>query len=179
MQLVLQPPFNQRWMNGYLQTHESGRRYVCLYNSQDDRTIISYARYLMCVKIGQMIPEGYEVDHRDDDYTNDDINNLQIVTKEYNLLKEHYRYIMFEQEHIGLVCACCETPYLLTERQWKQKMKESKSGLAFCSHECSIIYNSLDPLKIYEIRVLKSQGLSSYKIAEKTGLSRFTVQKYW
>lgn len=183
MQIVLEPPFNQVWKTGYLQNHPSGRRYVCLVNTSTDRTIISYARYLMSVKLGDFIPEGYEVDHKDDDRTNDDINNLQVVTEEYNRLKEQYRYTMFEQEHYGFICAYCETPFILTERELKMRLKQSKSGLAFCSHSCSLkafpVVREADPFLIKEIQRLRSTGLSGYKIADMLNISRNTVMKYW
>ena len=45
-------------------------------------------RYLMCVHLGYILPTELEVDHKDNDKTNDDFNNLQILTKEQNRIKE-------------------------------------------------------------------------------------------
>lgn len=183
MRIALQPPFSSLWKQGYLQTHQSGRKYICLVNDQTERSIISNARYVMSVHIGQLVPEEYEVDHKDDDRTNDDIGNLQIVTEEYNRLKEQYRYIMQEQDVFGFHCAWCETPFLLTERQVKQRLSYSKSGLAFCCKECSELYQrqteGLSQDVVYQIRQLREQGLSGYKISAQLNIARSSVMKYW
>jgi hypothetical protein len=141
MILELQEPFKSLWNKGYLQLHESGRKYICLFNSNIDRTIISYARYLMCVKIGYILSDEFEVDHIDDDKTNDDIDNLQILTREQNALKEYYRYINEEQKSYGYLCASCENPFILTERETKMRLAKAQE-LAFCSRSCSAIYHN-------------------------------------
>lgn len=41
MVIDLEDPFKTIWRKGYLQTHPNGRQYVCLYDSNRDRTIIS------------------------------------------------------------------------------------------------------------------------------------------
>lgn len=137
MILELQEPFKSIYNKGYLQIHDGGRKYICLYNTQEDRTLISYARYLMSVKLGYILSDEYEVDHIDDDKTNDDINNLQILTKEQNRLKQYYNYIMNEQVCYGFICAYCETPFILTEREVKMRLAQNVES-AFCSRSCSV-----------------------------------------
>ena len=174
-------------MKGYLITNDDGRKMISLVGSQS-KTTISYSRYLMSVKLGYLVPDDLEVDHKDDDKTNDDINNLQLLTKQDNILKENYRYVMTEQECFGYHCAYCETAFILTKRQVNMRMKQSKSGLAFCSTECArvlqenrseCIGKTISESDIVKIKQLKSEGLSSYKISEITGFSRNTVMKYW
>lgn len=143
MEIRLEEPFKSKWKKGYLRTGPEGRRLVDLFNSDQDRTTISYARYLMTIKLGYEIPDNLVVDHKDDNKTNDDINNLQVVTEEYNRLKEQYRYIMTEQECYGYHCAYCETAFILTRREKDKREKSSKTGLAFCSRSCSATYNSM------------------------------------
>ncbi len=142
MKIELEEPFKSIWKSGYLVTNPENRRNVCLFNSNEDRTTISYARYLMCIKLGYILSDEYEVDHRDDDKTNDDINNLQILTSEQNRLKQQYNYIMNEQVTYGYHCAYCETPFLLTERQVKMRLK-ANGDLAFCSRSCAGKYHSI------------------------------------
>lgn len=139
MKIELEEPFKSKWNNGYLQIHPSGRKYVVLFNSDLDRTIISYARYLMGVKLGYFVPDDLEVDHKDDDKTNDDINNLQLLTGEENRLKQQYRYVM-NQTNYGFHCACCETPFILTEREVKNRLYKGVE-YAFCGRSCAANYN--------------------------------------
>lgn len=190
MIIELQEPFASKWSKGYIVVNSENRRNVVLYNSQSDRTTISYARYLMGVKLGYEVPDHLEVDHKDNDKTNDDINNLQLLTQEDNLLKEQYRYIMFEQVSYGYYCAYCTNSFILTERVVKMRQKAGVE-LAFCSRSCSSKYhievtgrstltpNLLSQEQIEQIKILRSQGLSSYKISEITGFARNTVMKYW
>lgn len=84
MKIELESPFKEKWKCGYIVVNPENRRNVILYNTGETSTTISYARYLMSVKLGYIVPDGLEVDHKDDDKTNDDINNLQILTKPQN-----------------------------------------------------------------------------------------------
>lgn len=135
MKIELQEPFKSIWKNGYLLTNPENRQNVCLVNDSA-RTTISYSRYLICIKLGYMLSNEYEVDHIDNDKTNDDINNLQVLTKQQNIEKENLRYLTYNQVRCGYHCAYCELPFIVTEREKKMKIKQSKTGLAFCSREC-------------------------------------------
>lgn len=186
MLIELQEPFKSLWRKGYISILPNQRKYVSLYNSDNEKTIISYARYLMCVYLGYVLSSDLEVDHINDDKTDDRLENLQVLTAEQNKLKEHYRYLMEEQICYGFHCACCETPFLITEREWKKRLHH-KVELAFCSRSCANIYHSsariaacsISDEAIASIRNLRLDGLSSYKIAEITNISRNTVMKYW
>lgn len=180
MVIQLQPPFSLKWNKGYLQIHPSGRKYICLFNSNSDRTIISYARYLYGVKLGYEVPAEYEVDHRDNDRTNDDINNLQLLTQEENRLKQEWWVtLMVVQWHI-IPCDYCKELFYITQREINNKIAQNVTSLC-CSKKCS---NALASIKQHNIDIelikqLRTEGLSSYKISEKTGYSRNTVMKYW
>jgi len=188
MVIDLQEPFRSLYTKGYLQEHEGGRKYICLYNTQEDRTLISYARYLMCVKLGYVLSNEFEVDHRDDDKTNDDINNLQILTQEENLLKQHYNYIMNEQVCYGFVCAYCENPMILTERDVKNRLAQNVEH-AFCSRSCAANYNHATNSNCSnrrqtsnttkeKIKELRSSGLSVKEIASELNVGRSTVTRF-
>ena len=183
MQIVLQEPFISRWRNGYLVSDNENRKRVILYNSEEDRWGVTYARYLMCVKLGYILPTELEVDHINDDKTDDRIENLQILTAEQNRLKQWYHYVMHQQVCYGFHCACCETPFILTEAEVNERIKTSKTGLAFCSHSCAHFYTvssrQISNEMILHVKQLRQEGFSSYKISDLTGLARNTVMKYW
>jgi len=177
MIIELQEPFASKWSKGYIVVNNQNRRNVVLFNNQSDRTTISYARYLMGVKLGYEVSDHLEVDHKDDDKTNDDINNLQLLTKEENLLKEQY------------YCAYCTDSFILTEAEVNERLAKNVE-MAFCSRSCSTNFHryisktnkigiTINENEIQQIKQLRSKGLSSYKISEITGFARNTVMKYW
>jgi hypothetical protein len=135
MKIELQEPYRSRWKTGYLQTHPNGRKYVCLYNAKSDRSIVSYARYIASVDRGAFIPSGYEVDHSDDDRTNDSGANLQILTSQQNKQKEINRFEE-QQEMYGYYCAWCGVQFLLTKRVVNSRLNNGVVE-AHCSRECA------------------------------------------
>lgn len=188
MIIQLQEPFASKWSKGYLQINREGRQTVTLSNPDGTSFGTSYARYLMGVKLGYEVPDHLEVDHRDDDKTNDDIDNLQLLTPEDNRLKEQYNYVMNKQVRYGYHCAYCDKPFILIEAEVKKRLYTG-GELAFCSRSCSASYHSiiskrsassqLSDEEILQIKQLRSQGLSVYKIAKITGFANNTVMKYW
>ena len=189
MILNLQEPFSSKWRKGYLKVGSDGRKYVSLWKSNEITSIISYARYLKSVQLGYEIPPGLEVDHENNDRTDDRIENLQLLTPEQNRLKEHLNYVENVQVSFGFDCAYCENPFIITEAERNKRLAQTKSDLAFCSHSCSTAFNlerlpkaigkTIDLEMQERIKSLRTKGLSGYKISELTGLSRITVMKYW
>lgn len=87
MKIQLQHPYDKDWKQGYLQINSEGRRTVILYNSPRDRSTTAYARYLLSIKIGRYLEDTEQVDHIDNDKTNDNVTNLQILTGKQNSTK--------------------------------------------------------------------------------------------
>lgn len=137
MLIELQEPFKSAYKAGYLNPDETGRNKV-LFTDVSGKIVggMSYARYLVCVHLGYILSSDLEVDHVDDDKTNDVLSNLQILTKQENILKQHYKYIMTEQVCYGFCCAHCETYFILTERDVKMRLARNVEH-AFCSRSCS------------------------------------------
>lgn len=141
MKIILEKPFTLNWKYGYLRVNNDNRKIVDLYLNNNTRTSISYARYLMCIKIGYILSSEYEVDHINNDKTDDRIENLQILTCEQNKEKENLRYLLEEQKTFGYYCAYCEIPFLLSERDKKSRLHQNVK-MAFCSRSCSARYHN-------------------------------------
>lgn len=140
MQITLSYPFNTYWSKAYLRKNREGRNVIDLYKNDKERKTISYARYLLSVKLGHEIPSGYEVDHIDNDKTNDDMNNLQAISSQENKLKQQWNYVLNIQNVFGCSCANCGINFLITERDLNAKLAQNVE-LAFCSKSCSAKYN--------------------------------------
>lgn len=117
MKLEIQKPFIGIWKAAYLVINRHNRRMVCLVKDKHDRTTISYARYLMSVKLGRLLTDHEHVDHIDNDKTNDLIDNLQILTPEenrdkYTKTQPHNVHGTSSMYSNGCRCALC--------RDWKR-----------------------------------------------------------
>lgn len=187
MKIELEEPFRSRWKLGYLRINSEGRRVVDLYNNENDRTTTAYARYIYTVYLGYDIPLGYEVDHVDDDKTNDCLWNLQLLTEQENREKEYNRKA--EQSFFyGHRCTVCDETFVLDTSEQEKRLATSKTGLAFCSRSCnakfsfengtSNITKSLCTEEISKIRNLFFLGNSYYRIRKETGYSHVTIKKY-
>ena len=191
MIITLEYPFTELYKAGYTHVGNEGRKLITLKKFNGELVGTSYARYLMAVKLGRFLTDQEEVDHIDNNKTNDDPNNLQILTPEQNREKQRLHYINSVQQKFDLACPYCGKDFTLTERDMKMKFdyfhKNNGSGLIYCSSSCNAKYNSdtnpigrpTDEDLIQRIKSLRRHGLSSYKIADELKISRNTVMKYW
>ncbi len=68
-------------------THDNGRKFVILTSGKHFRKTTSYARYLMEENLGRLLTDKEEVDHINGDFTDDRLENLQIISKADNIRK--------------------------------------------------------------------------------------------
>lgn len=131
MKIELQEPYSKDWRLGYLVVNKEPRRTVILFNSDDDRSSVSYARYLMSVNLGRYLTRQEQVDHVDNDKTNDIIENLQILTPAENNRKSSKGLTYYE-----FVCPICRVGFKLTSQR-------SHKNSPTCSRKCGYIKASL------------------------------------
>jgi len=131
LRIELEEPFKSKWLRGYKRISiKDGRARIDLINSSKERTTISYARYLLSIKIGRELLESEEADHINGDRTNDDINNLQVLNKEVHLEKT-----LLEREnrlYYRLRCPQCRKEFQTPANQVRNGKK-----LKFCSRSCN------------------------------------------
>lgn len=67
---------------------KDGRKHVIYYDPVINlRRTVSYPRHLMMVHLDRELEYWETVDHIDEDFTNDDMDNLQILTRAENIQK--------------------------------------------------------------------------------------------
>lgn len=121
-------------------TRKDGRKHVIHYDGKN-RITQSYPRYLMEQKLGRKLLPEEEVDHADDDFTNDTLDNLQLLTPTQNRQKEMARLERQTKWFEG-ICPECKNPFKKELRQVKHNnIKNGKAG-PFCSRSCSGRYNA-------------------------------------
>lgn len=101
------------------------------------RTTLSYAKYLLCVKHKRVLSRQEEADHIDNDKTNDDINNLQILTKVENMQKQAIKRRLENPVFIVLNCTRCGNPFEYLKRNHKFHTKSGRLNF-YCSRKCYI-----------------------------------------
>jgi hypothetical protein len=117
-------------------TRKDGRKHIIkICTITGNRITQSYPRYLIENKLGRKLLPNEHIDHKNDDYTDDDINNLQILTQKQNNQKEMSRphrkqkFYEFNCPQCGIFCKK-ELKYV------KGNKKQNKAG-PFCSRSCA------------------------------------------
>lgn len=129
-------PYENYWY--YKVWHSSqGRWYVnlLLKDNPKNRTTISYARYLMSVTLGRFLdPASEHVDHKDNDKSNDAIENLQILTPLENLKKQETLYREKVPKYTELTCPKCGKIFSVLSKNYRFKIKNQNT--ISCSRKC-------------------------------------------
>lgn len=136
----LQEPFKSKWKWGYTRTNPDGRVSITLYNSDNDRKTISYARYLMGIHLGYEVPDEYEVDHINNDKTDDRIENFQLLTRSDNIKKRHEYYRNEIQEKQNLICNYCNREFKIPVYEYKRSLQRNCKNF-YCSKKCEHSYH--------------------------------------
>jgi HNH endonuclease len=168
-------PFDKEFTRAYLNRSKlDSRNRVTLVRLDYTGTVMSYARYLLSVKIGRILYDNEEADHINGDPTDDSIDNLQILS-----LEDHKKKSASERvcEEDTLVCANCLKEFQRPSRVQRYKHNENK----FCSYKCNGKFNSRHSTcigaynrKITEEDILKMlemviKGYSGYRISKEIG----------
>lgn len=116
-----------------------GRAYVVL-TDESKRTTMLYSRYLMQQKIGRKLDYDETVDHIDNDFTNDDISNLEIKTRAKNAAKWHVD-VESTIEYGTYECPLCGKEFQKDARHVRHNRKQGKAG-PFCSRSHAAKYSA-------------------------------------
>lgn len=92
----------------------------------------SYPKYLLEQKLGRELMGEETCDHVDENFQNDDINNLQILTRAQNVAKAR---IGFKKAIYYFICPTCHKPASKELHDVKGNWKQGSSG-PYCSREC-------------------------------------------
>lgn len=140
MKIKLKSPFIKDFKAGYLNINKEPRRLVLLVRFDNTKTTVSYARYLMSCKLNRYLLKSEEVDHKDNDKLNDQIDNLQILTREENNIKKREFYNIKLATDITLTCPNCNTIFTRPSHNIKHKLLKGKTPC--CSRKCGGIFGS-------------------------------------
>ena len=96
MKIKLEAPYCYDYKQGYLINGSEMRKMVVLIANDGSKHCTSFARYLMAVQRGSYLSSSETVDHIDENKMNDNLDNLQILSREENVRKhaEHVKQPM-------------------------------------------------------------------------------------
>lgn len=109
---------------------EDGRQHIIYYDNGKRRTQ-SYPRYLMEQFLGRQLTEEEHVDHINNDFTDNRIENLQLLSQRDNNRKSaKTTYMYFE-------CPVCGDGFFYSARRYRDnQLTQGKSG-PYCSRQCA------------------------------------------
>lgn len=132
--IKLEYPYSQDWEAGYLVTNKENRKTVILYNgingNTQKRSSTQYARYKLAVSLGRYLTKDETVDHIDNDKTNDDISNLQILSRRDNICKSQ------KKPPLIATCFVCGKSFNVRRNLTIEKRLKYEKNELCCSREC-------------------------------------------
>ena len=118
---------------------KDGRKHIVIVKDDGTKRTQSYPRYLMEQHLGRELLPEETVDHIDNDFTNDDISNLQLLTLVENVEKSRK-----PKEIYTFVCPCCGKVASKDMCQVRHNLKRGKAG-PFCSRKCAGKFTYVNP----------------------------------
>lgn len=141
--LILYPEFD-KVTGPYLR--KDGRKHLCLNNSKlskgnkNKTKTLSYPKALVEVRDNRRLLNNETVDHIDEDFTNDAIDNLQILSRMENAEKTFKLNEERARKIFTGVCLECNIIFTKTLNHIKHNLKQGKAG-PFCSRQCAGKHN--------------------------------------
>lgn len=178
MILELESPFDTYYRKAYVRVGKDGRKRVDLVNTGKDRTTISYARYLVCVKMGYILSSDFEVDHINKDRTDDRLENLQIMSKFDHREKSRKEMTTGRNTRV-LSCVICGS-------EFEREVRQIRYRNNLCSRSCNgkmsnnLKVKALNPSDVEYIRknfIKNDREFGIAGLARKFGVSKGTVSK--
>lgn len=116
---------------------------MVLVKEDGKHTTKSYPKYLMEQTLNRDLTLEETVDHIDEDFTNDKLDNLQILSREENAAKS----MSFRpRKTYSFVCPECNKEATKYLNQVKSNLKKTKRG-PFCSKVCAGRATYVNPWK--------------------------------
>ena len=114
-------------------TRKDGRKHVVIIHDDGRRQTKSYPRLLMEQYLGRELTKEETVDHINNDFTDDRIENLQLLSLVENASKA---MIGRESKTYSFNCPCCGKESVKRLSDVLHNRNKGKSG-PFCSRQCA------------------------------------------
>lgn len=176
MRIELEEPYKSVYKPfGTVSILKNGRRIIYFTKLDGTQTGTSYARYLLSVKLGYFISDEYQVDHIDNNRTNDDVDNLQPLKYIDNIKKYHKYYKENIQKTYELKCKQCFKNYIVNQQTYTSTLNNKNT---YCSKDCLHLSQTLSSDLISKINELAIKGETNESISRILLIDSTTVAKH-
>lgn len=112
---------------------KDGRKHL-VYKLDGKHKSLSYPKYLMECHLDRYLEDWETVDHIDEDFTNDDINNLRVISRLDNIARSVKR-----NHDLKMICPECNKDFIVSGNKINNVNSNSKKGKAgpFCGKSCA------------------------------------------
>ena len=114
-----------------------GRKHIIIHHPCGRKQTKSYSKHLLEQKIGRELVGDETCDHIDEDFTNDDPGNLQVLSRPVNAAKSA---ALQKSELYEFICPECSQPASKRMNEVRANWKKGKDG-PFCSRHCAGKYS--------------------------------------
>lgn len=118
---------------------KDGRKHLVLVNGEIT-TSVSYPKWLLEKKLGRKLLPNETADHVDNDFRNDEISNLELLTRAENARKEMRRPER-AKKYFEFTCPVCGKLAKKELRYVSGNWAKGRKG-PFCSRQCAGKYNA-------------------------------------
>lgn len=150
-------------------SRKDGRKHLCLNNSKVSHSepnktkTLSWPKALVEVREGRLLLDNETADHIDEDFTNDELSNLQILSRPANILKSFKANPQRGEEFSKHICPQCNIEFIALARQVRgNNIVKGKAG-PFCSKKCAGKYGQSIQAKGRLAQLVEAADLSSVK----------------
>ncbi len=158
MKFELEEPYKSKYRLAYLHTNNENRRMLVVVDYEGKHTSMAYAKYLYGVWLwktkGKLIPEGLEVDHINDDKTDDRIENLQLITGTENRIKQ---VTTIGRKLVLFQCPICCKYFF--RHNYRTESIANNTTISFCCKEhCSSFLTIRNMFNQEQLKYIKKQN---------------------
>lgn len=115
---------------------KDGRKHVIVVNDDRTRRTVSYPKWLKEQELGVVLDRDSTVDHRDRDFTNDQLENLRVLPRGEHSSEDARRV----ESHV-FICSWCGEEGRQSATAVDHNRKRGSAG-PFCSRRCAGKYGS-------------------------------------
>lgn len=133
--------------------NKDGRYRAYIRDDNNKPHVVSYPRLLLEQNLGIKLNPNDDVHHKDEDFTNNDISNLQVIPH-----GEHQKIHSLKYYDKDAVCEVCGKTFVwiaTRQRQYYNDLSRGLNRIISCSRKCSSIYGRYIQLGYDELEALE------------------------